>query len=295
MSSTPNGPIFSGPIYGGLTRSLLYAPALNARALEKARELDCDGVIVDLEDSVGAEAKDAARQAAVAALSRGFPGKTTALRVNRLDTPWGAADLKAAVQARPDVVVLPKVATPEVIQAVTRGIGQDIRLWAMIESCQGLIRMPDIAMAAKTTSLSALLVGTNDLVAEMRCRAGVDRHALVPALSQVVITARAFGLKPLDGPFNDFHDPGGLEIQCRQAAELGFDGKSLIHPSQIEAANRAFAPSAERVAWAREVIAVFARYPKEAVIAINGQMVERAMHLKEAEAIAAFALARGQR
>jgi citrate lyase subunit beta/citryl-CoA lyase len=274
----------------GLNRSLLYAPAVNARALEKARELPADAIIIDLEDSVGPEAKDQARAAAVAALRQGFAGKTTALRVNRLDSPWGQSDLRAAAEVRPDVVVLPKVSGPEVILAVTRGIGQDIKLWAMIESCMGLIRMPDIANTAKASSLSGLLVGTNDLVTEMRCHAGVDRHALVPALSQVVITARAHGLSPLDGPYNDFNDPGGLEIQCRQAAELGFDGKSLIHPSQIEAANRAFAPSAERIAWAREVIAAFEKWPKEAVIAINGQMVERAMHLTEAEAIVAFAL-----
>ena len=280
MSSAPNG----------LTRSLLYMPALNERALEKARELNADVVIIDLEDSIPAEQKDSARAAAVAALRRGFPGKTTALRINRLDTPWGAADLRAAAEAGPDVVVLPKVIAPDPILAVTRGIGQNIRLWAMIESCMGLIRMPDIALTAKASSLSGLLVGTNDLVAEMRCHTGVDRHALIPALSQVVITARAFGLKPLDGPFNDFQDAGGLERQGRQAAELGFDGKSLIHPPQIEAANRAFAPSAERIAWAREVIEAFARHPKEAVIAINGRMVERAMHLNEAEAIVAFAL-----
>jgi citrate lyase subunit beta/citryl-CoA lyase len=278
----------------GLTRSLLYVPALNDRALEKAGGIDADAVIIDLEDSVPANAKDQARQAAVTALRLGFPGKTTALRVNRLDSEWGGADLKAAVQARPDVVVLPKVSAPDAIQAVSRGIGTDIRLWAMIETCLGLIRMPDIALTAKTTSLSALLVGTNDLVAEMRCHAGVDRQALVPALSQVVITARAFGLKPLDGPFNDFQDPGGLEIQCRQAAELGFDGKSLIHPAQIDTANRAFAPSAERIAWARQVIEAFTRYPKEAVIALNGRMVERAMHLKEAEAVVAFALKSGR-
>jgi len=284
----------TGPKASGLKRSLLYMPATNARALEKARELAADAVIIDLEDSIPAEAKDQARAAAVAALRLGFPGKIAALRINRLDTPWGQADLKAAVQAQPDVVVLPKVSAPEVILAVTRGIGQDIKLWAMIESCLGLIRMPDIANAAKTTALSGLLVGTNDLVAEMRCHAGVDRHALVPALSQVVITARAHGLSPLDGPYNDFNDPGGLEMQCRQAAELGFDGKSLIHPAQIEAANRAFAPSAERIAWARQVIEVFQKWPKEAVIAINGQMVERAMHLKEAEAIAAYALKAGR-
>jgi citrate lyase subunit beta/citryl-CoA lyase len=276
----------------GLKRSLLYAPAINARALDKAVELPADVVILDLEDSVGAEAKDQARAAAVAALRRGFPGKTTALRVNGLDTPWGQADLRAAVQAGPDVVVVPKVSTPEPLHAVARGIGQDVRLWAMIESCMALIRMPDIAGASKTTGLSGLLVGTNDLAAEMRCYAGIDRHALVPALSQVVITARAWGLSPLDGPYNDYQDLGGLEIQCRHAAELGFDGKSLIHPSQIEAANRAFSPSAERVAWARAVIAAFERDPKAGVLSVDGRMVER-MHLREAQAIAAFALRNG--
>jgi citrate lyase subunit beta/citryl-CoA lyase len=275
----------------GLKRSLLYVPATNARALEKAVELPADVVIVDLEDSVGAEAKDQARASAVTALRRGFPGKTTALRVNGLETPHGQADLRAAVQAGPDVVVLPKVSSPEALQAVTRGIGTDIRLWAMIESCMALIRMPDIAGASKTTGLAGLLVGTNDLVAEMRCHAGVDRHALVPALSQVVITARAWGLTPLDGPYNDYQDLGGLEIQCRHAAELGFDGKSLIHPAQIEAANRAFSPSAERIAWARQVIEAFAKDPKAGVLSVDGRMVER-MHLREAQAIAAFALSR---
>ena len=276
----------------GLKRSLLYVPATNARALDKALELPADVVIVDLEDSVGAEAKEQARTVAVAALRRGFPGKTTALRVNGLDTPWGQADLRAAAQAGPDVVVLPKVSTPEVLHAVTRGIGQDIRLWAMIESCMALIRMPDIAGAAKTTGLAGLLVGTNDLVAEMRCQAGVDRQALVPALSQVVITARAWGLTPLDGPYNDYQDQGGLEIQCRHAAELGFDGKSLIHPSQIEAANRAFSPSAERIAWARKVIAAFEAAPRAGVLSVDGRMVER-MHLREAQAVAAFAMRGG--
>ena len=276
----------------GLKRSLLYVPATNARALDKALELPADVVIVDLEDSVGAEAKDQARAVAVAALRRGFPGKTTALRVNGLDTPWGQADLRAAAQAGPDVVVLPKVASPEVLHAVARGIGQEARLWAMIESCMALIRMPDIAGAAKTTGLAGLLVGTNDLVAEMRCHAGVDRQALVPALSQVVITARAWGLSPLDGPFNDYQDAGGLEIQCRHAAELGFDGKSLIHPSQIETANRAFSPTAERIAWARKVIAAFDADPKAGVLSVDGRMTER-MHLREAQAIAAFALGGG--
>ena len=277
----------------GLSRSLLYVPALNGRALEKARSLPADVVIVDLEDSVGPELKDAARQAAVKALAEGFPGQTTALRINRLDSPWGHEDLKAAVQARPDVVVLPKVSSPEVIHAVGRGIGQDIKLWAMIETCQAVVRLPEIAGAARTTALAALLVGTNDLAADLRCRVTVGREAMAAALSQVAIAARAFGLRPLDGPYNDFHDGGGLESQCRQAADLGFDGKSVIHPAQVEIVNRAFSPSAERIAWAREVIAAFAQWPTQAVLALNGQMVERAMHLKEAEGIVAYALRAG--
>jgi citrate lyase subunit beta/citryl-CoA lyase len=272
----------------GLKRSLLYVPAINARALDKALGLPADAVIIDLEDSVGPEAKDQARAAAVAAIRRGFPGKIVALRCNALDTPWGPADLRAAVEAAPDVVVTPKVLGPETIFAVNRAIGDRIALWAMIESCAAVLRLADIAGAAKSTSLGALLVGTNDLAADLRCRAGVGREALVPVLSQVAVAARAFGLTPLDGPFNDFEDHGGLEIQCRQAAALGYDGKSLIHPSQIEAANRAFSPSAERIAWARAVIAAFAENPKAGVLSVDGRMVER-MHLREAMAVADIA------
>jgi citrate lyase subunit beta/citryl-CoA lyase len=276
----------------GLKRSLLYVPAVNARALEKARELAADVVILDLEDSVGPESKDQARAAAVAAIRLGFPGKTVALRCNGLDTPHGADDMRAAVEARPDVVVLPKVAGPEVLHAVTRGIGHEIRLWAMIESCQAILLLGDIASSSKTTALSALLVGTNDLAFEMRCRTGHDRAPLIPALSQVVVAARAFALTPLDGPFNDYQDHGGFEGQCRQAAELGFDGKSCIHPSQVEAANRAFSPTAGAIAWARAVIAAFEANPRAGVIPLDGKMVER-MHLAEALAITAFVLKQG--
>jgi citrate lyase subunit beta/citryl-CoA lyase len=273
----------------GLMRSPLYVPALNERALAKAPGLPCDMVIVDLEDSIGPESKDQARAAAVEAIRRGFPGKTVALRCNGLDTPWGQADLKAAVQARPHALVLPKVTGPEVLFAVMRGVGEDIRLWAMIETCQALLRLPEIAAAARSTSLSALLVGTNDLAAEMRCRHDVGREALQPLLTQVVVAARAHGLSPIDGPYNDFQDGGGLEIQCRHAAGLGFDGKTLIHPSQIEPANHAFSPSAERIAWARGVIAAFEAQPQAGVLSVDGRMVER-MHLREAQAIVAFAI-----
>ncbi len=275
-----------------LRRSLLYVPAANARALDKARTLPCDAVIVDLEDSLAPEAKAAAREAAVAAIRQGFPGKTVALRVNATDTPWGAADLKAAVAAGPDVVVLPKVSTPEQVVAVSRAIGEDIEIWAMIESCEAVLRVADIASTAKIAALGALLVGTNDLAAQMRCRLTTGREALNSALSQTVIAARAFNLAPLDGPFIDLEDAAGLESQCRHAADMGFDGKSLIHPSQIDAANRLFSPSSERIAWARAVIAAFEAEPKAGVLAVDGKMTER-LHLREAERIAAFALQAG--
>jgi citrate lyase subunit beta/citryl-CoA lyase len=162
----------------------------------------------------------------------------------------------------------------------------------MIESCAAVLRLEAIAAARASTPLGALLVGTNDLAAEMRCRLTAGREALAGALSQTVIAARAFGLSPLDGPFIDLQDAGGLEAQCRQAADLGFDGKSLIHPAQIEAANRAFSPSSERIAWARGVIAAFEARPDAGVLAVDGQMTER-LHLREAQRIAAFALAAG--
>ncbi len=271
-----------------LRRSLLYVPAVNARALDKARALPCDTVILDLEDSVAPQDKHPARAGAVAAIRQGFGGREVALRCNGLDTPWGAEDLAAAAQARPDVVVLPKVGGPEAVTAAA-ALTDGIELWAMIESCAAVLSLAAIAATAKATPLGALLVGTNDLAAEMRCRLTTGREALALALSNTVIAARAYGLSPLDGPFIDLGDPGGLETQCRHAAELGFDGKSLIHPSQIEPANRLFSPSAERIAWARAVITAFDAEPRAGVLKVEGRMTER-LHLREAQRVAAFAL-----
>jgi len=269
-----------------LRRSLLYVPAINARALDKARGLPCDAVIVDLEDSVAPEAKDQARQAAVAAIREGFGGRETAIRCNAVDTPWGEADLKAAMQARPDAVVLPKVRRPEDVAAAAAVLGGRIEIWVMIESCRAVL---DLAAIAAQPGLGALLMGTNDLAAEMRCRLTTGREALAGALSQTVIAARAHGLSPLDGPFNDFKDLGGLESQCRHAAAMGFDGKSLIHPAQIDAANALFSPSAERIAWARAVIAAFEAQPGAGVLAVDGRMTER-LHLAEAQRVVSIAL-----
>jgi citrate lyase subunit beta/citryl-CoA lyase len=277
----------------GLRRSLLYVPAVNARAVDKARTLACDVVILDLEDSVGPEAKDQAREAAVAAIKAGFGGRQAALRCNGLDTPWGEADLKAAAAAGPDIVVLPKVSHPDAVLVASAALGRPgIEIWAMIESCAAILRLDAIAATGAQTPLRALMVGANDLAAEMRCRLTTGREALLGALSQTVIAARAHGLTPLDSTFVDLQDAAGFEAQCRQGAEFGFDGKSLIHPSQIEPANRLFSPSSERIAWARAVIAAFETEPQAGVLAVDGRMTER-LHLAEAQRIAAFALKAG--
>jgi citrate lyase subunit beta/citryl-CoA lyase len=273
----------------GLRRSLLYVPATNARAIEKARTLPCDTVILDLEDSVAPHAKAMAREAAVAAIRQGFGGREVALRCNGLDTPWGEDDLKAAAAADPDVVVLPKVTGPDTVLQAAARLPACPELWAMIETCGAVLCLSQIAATAGQSPLGALLVGTNDLAAEMRCRLTTGREALAFALSQAVLAARAHGLMPLDGPFIDLDDVGGLESQCRHAAELGFDGKSLIHPAQIEVANRAFSPTAERIAWARAVIAAFEAQPHVGVLKVDGRMTER-LHLREAERVATFAL-----
>jgi citrate lyase subunit beta/citryl-CoA lyase len=187
------------------------------------------------------------------------------------------------------VVVLPKVGGPQDVLAASAALGGGIELWAMIESCAAVLGLAQIAAIARQAPLGALLVGTNDLAAEMRCRVTTGREALLGALSQTVIAARAYGLSPLDGPFIDLKDIGGLDVQCRQAAELGFDGKSLIHPSQVEPANRLFSPSAERIAWARAVIAAFEAEPDAGVLKVDDRMTER-LHLREAERVAQFAL-----
>jgi citrate lyase subunit beta/citryl-CoA lyase len=270
-------------------RSVLYVPVSNARAVDKARGLPCDVVVLDLEDAVGPQAKDQARAAAVQALEAGFGGRETAVRCNGLDTPWGEADLKAVAAAGAQVVVLPKVAGPQDILAAQEALaGAPVRLWAMIETCRAVLQLPAIAALAQSTALDGLMLGTNDLAAELRCALTPGRDAISGALQATVMAARAFGLCALDGTFNDIADPEGLAVQCRQGADLGFDGKTLIHPSQIEAANRAFSPTSARVDWARRVIAAYGADPDAGVLKLDGQMIER-LHLAEAERVIVLA------
>ncbi len=261
-------------------------PASNARAIEKARGLDCDAVILDLEDAVAPEAKDAARaQALAAARDSGFGARLLVLRINALDTEWGQDDCAAAIGAGFDAVLLPKVSHPDDLCAA-RAILGDMPLWAMIETCAAMLALPAIAA---TPGLACLVAGTNDLAKDMRCTPGTDRLPLLPHLTAIVTAARAHGLIALDGVSNVLADTPALAAECAQGAAFGFDGKTLIHPAQIAPANRAFAPSAERVAWAEAVIAAFA-LPENAdkgAIRVNGEMVER-LHLAEAERIIAF-------
>ena len=270
-------------------RSALYMPAANARAIEKARELPCDVVILDLEDAVAPEAKALARDQAVAAVRQGgFGRREVVIRVNGLDTPWGTEDLAAAIDAAPDAILVPKVSSGHDVRAYGAVEAGGVALWAMIETCAALFALDEIARAG--AGLSALVVGTNDLAKEMRCRLSVERAALAGPLSLILAAGRAHGLVVLDGVFNDIADEGGLARQCQQGLEFGFDGKTLIHPSQVGPANAAFSPTPDEVAWSQAVVAAFdsPENTVKGVIKVDGRMVER-LHLAQARRVLAVA------
>lgn len=267
-------------------RSALFMPASNARAIEKARALAADAIILDLEDAVAPDVKAAARDQAVsAARDGGFGARPLVLRINGLDSDGGADDCRAAAGAGFDAVLLPKVSSPDDLAAARALLGR-IPLWAMIETCAAMLALPAIVAAARANDLRCLVVGPNDLAREMRCTPGADRLPLQPHLLAVVTASRAHGLIALDGVCNAIGDNDRLAAECAQGARFGFDGKTLIHPSQIAIANTAFAPSAERLAWAERVIAAFA-LPENAdkgAIQLDGEMVER-LHLDQARRI----------
>jgi citrate lyase subunit beta/citryl-CoA lyase len=269
-------------------RSVLYMPASNARAIEKARGLACDAIILDLEDAVAPDAKAQARDQAVAAVAAGgFGGRELIIRCNGLDTPWGADDLAAAALAGPDAILVPKVNGPTDIATYDAAIGAApgrTALWAMIETPASVFALDAIGHAAKTSRLSLLVIGLNDLAKAMGGRQTPDRAAHLPILSLAVAAARAHGLAILDSVPNAIDDTALLEAHCRQAADIGFDGKTLIHPNQIETANRLFSPDAAEVAWARAVIAAYAlpENAKKGALQIEGRLAER-LHLDQAE------------
>ncbi len=271
-------------------RSCLYMPGANAKALDKARTLPADTLIFDLEDAVAPEAKADARAAIVATMAAGGYGKREIIiRANALSTEWGRDDVFAAAQARPDGVLFPKIDSAADIKAADAllteaGAPEGTAIWAMIETPKAILNIQKIARAAKKTRLAVFVMGTNDLAKDMRAAQTPDRSAFLAALSLSVIAARAYGITPIDGVWNDIPNTEGFEAICRQGLALGFDGKTLIHPSQIDACNRIFAPTEEEVAWSRGVIAAFAD-PANAgkgVLKVDGKMTEL-LHLEQAK------------
>jgi citrate lyase subunit beta/citryl-CoA lyase len=266
-------------------RSVLYMPGSNVRALEKAKTLPVDGVIVDLEDSVAPEAKETARkQAADAVKAGGFGGREVFIRVNGVDSPWHADDLSAAARAAPDVILVPKVSSPDTLELIGRrlldmGTDRKTRVWAMIETPLAIFNILSIAAEARDseTRLSGFVMGTNDLAKDTRARLVPGRAPMLPWLSMCVAAARVHGIDILDGVYNDIGNADGFINECRQGVDLGFDGKTLIHPSQIEPCNTAFSPSPAEVEWARKMIKAF-DLPEnrgKGVVSIDGRMVER--------------------
>jgi citrate lyase subunit beta / citryl-CoA lyase len=278
-------------------RSVLYMPASNSRALDKARELPADGLILDLEDAVAPEAKAQARDAVVKALNQGFGDREVLVRINGLDTRWWVDDIDAAASARPDAVLVPKVSSPRQLQdlaarLVDMGTDPHVRVWAMMETPLAVLNVRDVAAAAldSETRLAGFVMGTNDLAKDTRARLVPGRAPMVPWLMNCIAAARAYGLDILDGVYNDLDNADGFVEECRQARDLGFDGKTLIHPRQIEPCNEAFSPTPEEVETARKTIAAFDLPENEnkAVIQIDGRMIER-LHAEMARRTVAIA------
>ena len=272
-------------------RSALFLPASNPRAIAKARTLDSDAVILDLEDAVAPDAKAAGREAAVTAVREGgFGDRLLVVRTNGLDTRWAADDLAALAAVRPAAVLIPKVDDVPTLARARAALGQGVPLWAMIETCQGILSLGAIAQAAREVGLTALVAGTNDLAKEMRLSAPPPPEGLLPLRVQIVVAARAGGMIALDGVCNALDAPERLAAECAEGRRLGFDGKTLIHPNQIDAAHRGFGPDEAEIAWARRIVTAFAEPDQAALgaIRLDGQMVER-LHLIEAERILALA------
>lgn len=257
-------------------RSVLYMPGSNARALEKARALPADALILDLEDAVAPDAKPLARNQVCEAVSeKRFGKREVIIRVNALSTPWGETDLRASVSAGPDAILIPKVSNPRDLADIEARLGTaKIAVWAMMETPLAILNAREIA--AGGGRLACFVMGTNDLIKEVRGRHTPDRQNLSAALGICVAAARAYGLSIIDGVYNDIQDQEGFRAACLQARGFGFDGKTLIHPSQLVSCNEIFAPSAEEVDAARRILAAFERPENngKGAIAVDGRMVE---------------------
>ncbi len=284
-------------------RSMLYMPGSRARALEKARALPADALILDLEDAVIPEEKETARELVVEALGEGgYGGRELIVRINGLDTPWGAADLEAAAQAGPDAILVPKVESPETIVDIAErmaaaGAPETTLIWAMMETPKGILATAEIAAAHPR--LGGYVMGTNDLVKELRAEHVPGRTPVAASLGLCLLAARAAGLAIVDGVYNAFKDDEGLRAECEAGRAMGFDGKTLIHPAQLAVANEVYAPSPAALEEARAQLAAFEEVAAKGggVAVVNGRIVEN-LHVEtarrliaEAEAIEALAAA----
>jgi len=277
-------------------RSVLYMPGANTRALEKARSLPADALIFDLEDAVAPDAKEAARGNVVqAAKSKGYGKREVAIRCNGLATPWGEADVAAIATSGADAILVPKVESADDVASIVAlldkaGAPSSMAVWAMMETPKGVLRAEEIASSHKRLQL--FVMGTNDLVKDMRARHTPLRLPLITALGLGMLAARAHGLTILDGVYNDIQDAEGFKAVCRQGLEMGFDGKTLIHPSQVEPCNEIFAPSPAELEMAGKIVVAFksAQAEGRGVVTVDGRMIEN-LHVEQAERALALAAA----
>ncbi|PWR24194.1 HpcH/HpaI aldolase/citrate lyase family protein [Zavarzinia aquatilis] len=275
-------------------RSVLYMPGANARALDKARSLPADGLILDLEDAVAVDAKELARNQIAEALKTGGYGfREVIVRTNGLETPWGIDDIKALAPLGPDAILLPKVEDPATIlkaEALLNEVGApaSTTIWAMMETPLGILRAAEIAASSKR--LTCFVMGTSDLTKDLHSRHTPMRLPMLTSLGITMLAARAYGLSILDGVYLDLKDEEGYRASCLQGVELGFDGKTLIHPGQVEGANVVFAPSEGEIAWSRKIIDAFAAAEAEGkgVVLVEGKLIEN-LHVENAKRICALA------
>jgi len=266
-------------------RSVLYMPGSNGRALEKAKSLPVDGLILDLEDAVAPDAKPDARDAACAAAASGDYGRRElTIRVNGADTEWHTDDLKAACEAGPDAIVVPKVGSADAVRRLVEAMAdfdapERTQLWAMVETPHAMLHCEEIAAASER--LTVLVMGTNDLAKELYVEHVPGRQPLLTGLGLCLLAARATGTAILDGVYNDVKDTDGFLAECRQGRELGFDGKTLIHPGQVEGANTTFAPSEQAVDDARGILQAWEEGRGSGVVSYHGRMVEN-LHVESA-------------
>ena len=279
-------------------RSVLYMPGSNARAIAKARNLPADAIILDLEDSVAPDAKVLAREQVVGAVREGsFGGRQVVIRINGAGTPWGEDDLAAAIAAQPDAILLPKIDSGGAVMQAARalreaGAPENMRVWAMMETPLAILHAESIAATAAdpASRLEALVMGLNDLAKETRARLTPGRGSMTAWMAACIAAARAHGCDIIDGVYNDLNDPQGFKAECEQGRDMGFDGKTLIHPGQIDVCNAVFSPEAEEIDRAKAILAAFAAPENhgKGAVQLNGRMVER-LHAEMAQRTLAIA------